>query len=76
MISIEAQIMQEFRAGKPPVEIRGFSSKTVYRYYKKFLLIELRDKISWLIDSGMWEVANAPMLKRLQDEISRIGKTP
>jgi len=63
-LNIQNKILTEFEKGKSVVEVaKEFSTKTVYRYYKLYMLILIRNEIQRIIDKQRFDVMNLPTLK-------------
>ena len=69
-MNIRFKILEDFRQGKTIQQIsKKYSAKTVYRYYKLFLLIRIRETIQQIIDSERFDVQKVPILKQNLTEV-------
>lgn len=69
-MNIQNKILTAFEEGKTVEELRKeFSTKTVYRYYKLYLLILIRNEVQRIIDKQRFDVMNLPTLKGTLEEV-------
>jgi len=65
-------ILAALDAGKTPNQIcRKFSRNTVYKYYRLWLALKIRDKIQAVIDTGAWEWLYISQLQELKTEMEK-----
>lgn len=46
-----------------------FSKKTVYKYYRLYLIIKIKERLQWLVDAEQYDVPEVPRLKVLHKEV-------
>lgn len=69
---MKAQILRDFKNGKSVSEMKAhYSTKTIYKYLRLHLLIEIRDIVQFLIDTDGFETLNVPELKRVKGDVER-----
>lgn len=68
---MKSELLRQFKSGKKPGDIRGYSLKTVYKYYRLYLVVTARDKLNFIIDSDGWGYLNIPNLKELNEELEK-----
>ena len=69
-MNIQNRILTEFENGKTVAEVaKDFSTKTVYRYYKLYMLILIRNEVQRIIDKQRFDVMNLPTLKGTLEEV-------
>lgn len=70
-MSSKSEIIEEFEKGRTVKQIQQeFSPTSVYKYYRLFLVMQLRDRVQRVIDADRWEDLSVPRLKVLIREVS------
>lgn len=69
-MNIRFKILEDLRKGETIKELsKKYSAKTVYRYYKLFLLIKIKETIQQIIDFERFDVQKVPILKQNLTEV-------
>jgi len=70
-VTTKSEILAQFEKGLTVKQIsKEFSPTSVYKYYRLYLMILLRDKVQRVIDADRWESLSVPRLKVLIKEVS------
>ena len=70
MSETKVEILRALDQGESLSQLkRRYSTKTVYKYYRLWLLIQLRNQLQCVIDYGAFEWLNVPRLKALLKEV-------
>lgn len=71
-MTIKAQILAEFEAGKEPKEVaETYSSKTVYKYYRLHLVLKIKERLQRIADTDDFETLDVPRLRVLLKEVKK-----
>jgi len=66
---MKAKILRDFKSGKSISEMKKYySTKTIYKYLRLHLIIEIRDHLQFIIDTDGFDTLNVPELKRIKEE--------
>jgi hypothetical protein len=69
-MNTKQEIMAAFRAGTSLKEMESkFSTKTIFRYRRLWLLLQIKNKLQEIADFERWGNIPLPNLKRLWEEI-------
>ena len=72
MSSPKSQVLAELeKDGDVKRVSQLFSTKTVYKYYRLYLIIKIKERLQWLIDSENYDTSDVPRLKVLLREVKK-----
>lgn len=67
-MNLRAKLLEQFRTGKTPADLRDSglgSSSSIYKYYRLYLLTAIRDKCQHLVDAEDFELLPVPEAKKI-----------
>jgi len=68
-MSTKKQILDHFNKGKLPKDLEGqFSKKTIYKYWRCYLLIRILAEYNRILYTDGWEFLDANRLKQILAE--------
>lgn len=70
-VSIKSELLRLFDEGKTVKEVGNYySTKTVYKYYRLHLIIQIKNRLQYICDSeDIFETLEVPRLKVLLREV-------
>jgi hypothetical protein len=68
----KTELIKAMDSGASPEDLKKkYSTKTIFKYKKLFICIQIKRKLQTLIDADGWTLLNLPDLKQMLSEVER-----